>query len=109
MLGAIHSRDIDGDGTRFEVPSGTQGVMCKDSCATGFVGREGLEATINEVVLSGTVFGPENVDLPDKKWIFNARFYSEPNKERISDLDDDYMDEKGEARNLKSVATAATK
>jgi hypothetical protein len=89
--------------------------MCKDSCATGFVGRKGLEATINEVVLSGTVFGPENVDLPEKKWIFNARFYSEPNKERILKLDDDYMDEEGgkneegEARNLTSVTTATTK
>jgi hypothetical protein len=107
VLGAIHPGTSDDNA--ISVPEGKSGVMCKDSCAPGFVGREGLESTINKIVLSGTVFGPENVDLPDKRWIFNARFYSEPNKKRILELDDDYMDGNGEARNLTSVATATSK
>jgi hypothetical protein len=101
VLGAIHPDDPDGDGTRFEVPSGTPGVMCKDSCAGFFVLEQYIEGKI--LVPGG---GPIQVELPGTS-IANSMNFVDENEFRILNLDYDYRDDEGEARNLSSVATAA--
>jgi len=120
ILGGIHPGDT-AEQSEFKVEG--DGVMCKDSCAKENIERIGLEAAISRGLLSGTIFGPNEVDLPEAQLILNAEFYSEDNKHRILNLDYDYMDaedpidiKEGENpadsinrdRNLTSVATAAS-
>jgi hypothetical protein len=95
VLGAIHPGDLDGDGTRFEVEPGEDGVMCKDTCTN----LDDTDITVGVDVTS--VF-------PSNKNIFTADFYSEPNKNRILNIDRDHKDDEGDARNLATVSTAAS-
>ena len=114
VLGAIHPKDDDGDGTRFEVPSGTEGVMCKTSCASINVG---LEAYIEQLILNGREFELVDEEDPDPEWIINSMSYSRENEHRIINIDYDFKDDEdienplgstNEARNLATVATAAS-
>jgi hypothetical protein len=100
VLGAIHPNDTSAV-SRFEVSSGTTGVMCKTSCVTS----------------SALPFGDEGD-------ILTVESFSSENKDRILNLDYDYKDADeddpysrrnddpdgsvNEARNLTSVATAAS-
>jgi len=112
VLGAIHPSNGDGDGTRFEVPSNTPGVMCKDDCAGTFVLEQFIESQI--ILFPGS--GPIQEELPGTT-IANSMNFADENEFRILNLDYDYMDDEfaqdppestNEARNIISVATAAS-
>jgi hypothetical protein len=90
--------------------------MCKDSCGPALVKEKGLEEGIESVLRTPAFPLPEReVNLKDTQWILNAEYYSEDNKERILNITYDYKDEgpeppdgKNTARNITSVATAAS-
>lgn len=86
VLGAIHPSNTDGDGTRFEVPSNTPGVMCKDDCAGLFILEQYIEG---EILVPGA--GPIQVELPGTS-IANSMNFVDENEFRIRELDYDYMD-----------------
>jgi hypothetical protein len=73
----------------FGIKPGKEGVMCKSSC-------------IKDVDFFLQPFFSTNGDS-----ILRANYYSEPNKNRILNLDEDYLDGEGKRRNLRTVATAA--
>jgi hypothetical protein len=118
VLGAIHPGS-DSESNSFEVPYGTDGVMCKYSCAIDQATEIGLERLINELI-SRSPAGGERVDIADevseREYILNSERYSKENKKRILDIGYDYKDDGGSpeaggeniARNLTSVSTAAT-
>jgi hypothetical protein len=108
VLGAIHPKNTDGDGTQFEVPSGRPGVMCKDSC---------IGISIERYIERGLLSTSGTIEIPGTS-IINSMNFVDENEFRILNLDYDYMDEGGpdegpfdsvnRQRNLASVATAAS-
>ncbi|MDZ7688613.1 MAG: hypothetical protein U5J64_07825 [Halobacteriales archaeon] len=100
VLGAIHPNDTSAV-SRFEVPSGTNGVMCKTSCLASSTLPFGDEGDI----LTAEFFSPENKD----RILYLDYDYKDADKDDPYDREnDDPLGSTNEPRNLTSVATAAS-
>jgi hypothetical protein len=95
VLGAIHP-GADSRKDEFEVPDGTEGVMCKDTCV------KDLDFLAQPII--------SVLDESSRDSILMSEYYSEPSRHRILNISYDHRDfgdPGNRPRNLTSVSTAS--